>query len=764
MSSLDPKRMKVTELRAELQKRGLECKGLKAELCDRLQEALDSELLEGEEEKGAGSHGVPEDEEALELGEGEEEEALGEGEEEEALREEDEALGEGEEEEAMREEDEAILGEEEEDLPQEELCLEDDAEKESVPQEEKDQEGSSSDAQTPKDPPHEEGTQVPQKKEPKATKPGGSKKPLNGATQRNEWGVMVTEEEDEEEQEAASDKLGEESKDKPETKSPGGQNQGVKRQREEDKKEGRTYHEFKEEALYSRSKSPVPPELTTDEVEDTVVCLDYDNCDLQLKTDKDLFGGRPFFSDKFPSLWTGSRATHGITKGNICFEVKVTANLNKVPTDTPMLRVGWSVGKSSPQLGEDDLSFAYDCRGLKATNAKFEAYGEAFGQNDVIGCFADMNGETVELSFSKNGVALDPAFLVEKASLGGQALFPHVLCKGCGFRVNFGQKEQPWYPPPEEFTFIQKVQSEDLTRSEPGPKTTEECEVLMMVGLPGSGKTTWVRKHIEENPEKRYRHLCVDRLLPQLKTLGLDSPKEETPEAKDNLLKLATQCLIRLVPLAGRRKGNYIIDQCNVYNSAQRRKMHCFKGFNRKAIVLVPSKEEWKKRVEQRKETEGEQVPENVLLEMEANFCVPRKTEYLREVLFPEQSQEAVEEQILGAKKEARRQLPTHDHKMKRIDQQKIPKRGRGGGHHQAGGYNQRGFNRPFMNPPRQPTYQQQQYWRAPRMDFQGYQNYQRYPVQQDRFYTQNFYRPQGSWPQYREREQYWNYGNRNYR
>lgn len=56
--------------------------------------------------------------------------------------------------------------------------------------------------------------------------------------------------------------------------------------------------------------------------------------------------------------------------------------------------------------------------------------------------------------------------------------------------------------------------------------------------------------------------------------------------------------------------------QCTVYSSAQRRKMHCFKGFQRKAVVLVLSDEDWKKRLETRKEKEGEIVPEYVLLEM----------------------------------------------------------------------------------------------------------------------------------------------------
>uniref|UniRef100_A0A8C2Y7W3 SAP domain-containing protein n=1 Tax=Coturnix japonica TaxID=93934 RepID=A0A8C2Y7W3_COTJA len=40
---MDVKRLKVTELRAELGRRGLDSRGLKVELAQRLQEALDDE-------------------------------------------------------------------------------------------------------------------------------------------------------------------------------------------------------------------------------------------------------------------------------------------------------------------------------------------------------------------------------------------------------------------------------------------------------------------------------------------------------------------------------------------------------------------------------------------------------------------------------------------------------------------------------------------------------------------------------------------------
>ncbi|KAM4722409.1 heterogeneous nuclear ribonucleoprotein U-like protein 2 [Rhinophrynus dorsalis] len=744
MSGLDPRRMKVTELRAELQRRGLESRGLKAELCDRLQEALDSELLGTEEEKGGGGGGC------LAITEGDEEE---------------EALELGDEEEDDEEEEEMLQEDDEDDVPQKEttaLPQEGNNEQPKAGKEEQPSKGTTESTSSEVRKGSSRGAEgvkrgdVPPKEAVVPAKRGES---LNGAAQKGDTGDMTTEE-DGEEAESGAAEGGEKKEDGSESKCSEQHRPGSKRPREEEQ-HGRTYHEFKEEAYFSRSKSPSPPEETDVEVEESLLALDKYNSDLHFKMDKDRFGGKPLFYEKFPSLWSGSRATHGVTRGKVCFEIKVTQNLpqKKGSEETPLLRVGWSVVPSAPQLGEDDLSYAYDSRGLKVTSSRFEAYGQTFGENDVIGCFAILEGGLVKLSFAKNGVDLGQAFLFEKEKLGDQALLPHVLCKGCAFQVNFGQKEEPWHQPPDGFSFLQAMEPEDLVETQSTPKTTEKCEVLLMVGLPGVGKTSWAQKHIQENPEMHFQHLCTDKLLAQLKTTGPEAEEKEDLKAQDHLTQLATQCLIRLVPLAARRKGNYIIDQCTVYNSAQRRKLNCFKGFCRKAVLLVTSEEEWKKRVEQRKEKEGEIIPESVLLEMKANFSIPKKNEYLDEVLYPELGSEEAEALISAAKKEARQLLPSSDKRGNRPQKRNRSDRGRGG-YQRAGNYQQRGFNnRAYMNPPRQQQYQQRQYWTPQRGGYQNY--YDRYSPQQNRYYVQYpNYRQQnrGNWQYYEDRTPYWDY------
>lgn len=117
-----------------------------------------------------------------------------------------------------------------------------------------------------------------------------------------------------------------------------------------------------------------------------------------------------------------------------------------------------------------------------------------------------------------------------------------------------------------------------------------------MVGLPTAGKTTWVIKHAASNPSKKYSMLGTRAIMSKMRLMGLHWQRNYT-SCWDVLIQQATRCLNHLIQITARKKYNYILDQTNVYESAQRLKMRPFEGFQSKVIVMCPTDEDLKDQI-----------------------------------------------------------------------------------------------------------------------------------------------------------------------
>lgn len=400
-----------------------------------------------------------------------------------------------------------------------------------------------------------------------------------------------------------------------------------------------------------RSSSPAnvnkvaegPPPEDEPEWDGSLVVLDWYNSDLNLTISKtDFVSGTPLTEAGFAYMWAGARATYGFLTGKICYEVKVVENLavSHLEESEPnhhVVRVGWSVDSTTYQLGEDPFSYGYGGTAKISQNCEFKDYGVPFQLNDVVGVYLDASEEkeTVEISFCVNGAAQGVAFTLTKEELNGRALFPHILTKNCRFEVNFGQKEEPWFPPMEGYEWASKIPVESRVRGALTPATRADCQMIMMCGLPGAGKTTWANKFSVENPDRKFNILGTNAFLDKMKVNGL--PRRKNYSGRwEVLIEKCTRCLNILLEIAAKRRRNYILDQTNVYPTAQKRKMSYFSGFKRKAVVIVPTEEEAKVRVEKRIQEEGKDVPDSAVMEMKANFKIPSVDDTFSEVEFPE--------------------------------------------------------------------------------------------------------------------------------
>uniref|UniRef100_A0A5K3EZ54 RNA-binding protein FUS n=1 Tax=Mesocestoides corti TaxID=53468 RepID=A0A5K3EZ54_MESCO len=202
----------------------------------------------------------------------------------------------------------------------------------------------------------------------------------------------------------------------------------------------------------------------------------------------------------------------------------------------------------------------------------------------------------------------------------------------------------------DSWKLINEIPLTSRIHAQKPPPSKAECEAIMMIGLPGSGKTFFANNLCKEKPEMRYNVLGTNLILDKMKVTGL-SRKRNYHGRWDALIDKANQCLNKLISIASKRRRNYILDQTNVYPSAQRRKMRPFEGFQRKAIVIVPTDEEFRRRIDQRTREEGKEVPEKAVLEMKANFEIPKAIDMdpssvFDEVIFTELQRDDAEKLI----------------------------------------------------------------------------------------------------------------------
>ena len=228
------------------------------------------------------------------------------------------------------------------------------------------------------------------------------------------------------------------------------------------------------------------------DIDDSVACLDLGNEEnLCINDDLTIPGSR--FS------------LQGVKTGKVWYEVKfVEQNDTKVEKDKTDLRVGWSAENSSLMLGESETSWAYSsAQGKKMNSTKYENYGDKFVKGDIIGAFLDFGEEEVCMTFTKNGEDQGDAFQIKLEDFPSDTLiFPHILSRNVKFQVNFGVDAKGVYLA----DWKEKLEGEyiKIGKLENGCSLPRNATSPQYMMIPGSGKTTWVEKLVNEEPDKHF--------------------------------------------------------------------------------------------------------------------------------------------------------------------------------------------------------------------------------------------------------------------
>jgi predicted kinase len=148
-------------------------------------------------------------------------------------------------------------------------------------------------------------------------------------------------------------------------------------------------------------------------------------------------------------------------------------------------------------------------------------------------------------------------------------------------------------------------------------------EVIVMVGVPGSGKSTWIEKFLASSP-KEYEVVSSDAVLEKIaREKGMTYA-----EIHDEYLGTAVYQAKQKLAEAIANHRNIIVDYTNVTKKKRRGVLQDIPGFYIKiAVVLNTPDKEVERRLKKRAEQTGKHIPDEVYKDMCNRWEAPTRTE-----------------------------------------------------------------------------------------------------------------------------------------
>jgi len=157
-------------------------------------------------------------------------------------------------------------------------------------------------------------------------------------------------------------------------------------------------------------------------------------------------------------------------------------------------------------------------------------------------------------------------------------------------------------------------------------KTTDlSPEFIMLVGLPASGKSTYIKQLLADNPDKHYVVISTDDIL---SALG-DAEGLSYSQAFDKFSGQADKKMKIQFRQAKNTNSNIVIDRTNLTLNGRRKFLSQLpKEYLTKAVVFDVSRDELDRRLLRREIETGKYVPKHVVDSMQRNYVPPSKSEF----------------------------------------------------------------------------------------------------------------------------------------